>query len=214
MTIMESDNGPILSAARYPNIPGNTDFAWPDEAVQMVKDGISCGKSCGIIAKELTRHFRHSISRNAVCGKVQRLGLATPKDERLPRQPIEKLPNPNARAWNGESPKRKRLQLSGRGVLGFKITNPPHESIPAEPDPPTLEHRCDLLSLKNHSCRWPIGDPGAEDFFFCGTPDADLDKHRPYCAFHSRLATGGKPSEIRTFDPTKSRVLSELMGIV
>jgi GcrA cell cycle regulator len=42
-----------------------------------------------------------------------------------------------------------------------------------------------LVALNDQMCKWPIGDPGAEGFHFCG--------HRnfnglPYCEYHARLA--------------------------
>jgi hypothetical protein len=39
--------------------------------------------------------------------------------------------------------------------------------------------------LTAQTCRWPIGDPGAEDFFFCGGETA---AGLPYCVFHARIA--------------------------
>jgi GcrA cell cycle regulator len=42
-----------------------------------------------------------------------------------------------------------------------------------------------LLELTENTCRWPIGDPGNPDFFFCG---GQTISSLPYCAFHARLA--------------------------
>src|SRR5206468_2292985 len=48
-----------------------------------------------------------------------------------------------------------------------------------------LGQRRNLLELNEETCRWPIGDPGNTDFFFCGGQSiAGL----PYCAYHSRVA--------------------------
>jgi hypothetical protein len=46
---------------------------------------------------------------------------------------------------------------------------------------------CSLFELKAESCRWPYGD-AAVGFTFCGAPEADIDKNRPYCAAHMRGA--------------------------
>jgi len=49
-----------------------------------------------------------------------------------------------------------------------------------------------LLELTEETCRWPIGDPGSAEFFFCGGPSlASL----PYCAYHSRVAY--QPAKVR-----------------
>jgi GcrA cell cycle regulator len=42
-----------------------------------------------------------------------------------------------------------------------------------------------LLELKAHSCRWPVGDPCAPEFFFCGGPAVE---GLPYCGHHAYLA--------------------------
>ena len=61
--------------------------------------------------------------------------------------------------------------------------------LDAEPEPIEniipIGQRCSLLELTDAKCRWPIGDPGTPEFFFCGgKPAAEL----PYCVYHSRIA--------------------------
>jgi GcrA cell cycle regulator len=59
----------------------------------------------------------------------------------------------------------------------------------AEPEPELLEipveQRKTLLQLSEATCRWPVGDPGSADFFFCGGPSTEST---PYCSYHSRIA--------------------------
>jgi len=38
---------------------------------------------------------------------------------------------------------------------------------------------------KGPTCQWPIGDPSAQDFKFCGAP---IEPGRPYCAKHCEAA--------------------------
>jgi len=42
-----------------------------------------------------------------------------------------------------------------------------------------------LLDLKEHSCRWPIGDPDQPGFGFCGCQKAE---EGPYCERHAAMA--------------------------
>ena len=48
-----------------------------------------------------------------------------------------------------------------------------------------------------HHCRWPIGEPSAENFRFCGRrrvvsqPNGSVLS--PYCAEHARMAYTGRP---------------------
>ena len=48
-----------------------------------------------------------------------------------------------------------------------------------------ISRRLELTELTERTCKWPIGDPLAEDFHFCGNDSGDSG---PYCAYHSRLA--------------------------
>jgi GcrA cell cycle regulator len=48
-----------------------------------------------------------------------------------------------------------------------------------------MGQRRTLLELTEETCRWPIGDPGQADFFFCG---GRTITSLPYCAYHSRVA--------------------------
>jgi hypothetical protein len=45
--------------------------------------------------------------------------------------------------------------------------------------------RRSLLELTDDTCRWPVGDPCAADFFFCGAPPLP---GKPYCAAHCARA--------------------------
>ena len=50
-----------------------------------------------------------------------------------------------------------------------------------------------IMELRESMCRWPLGDPAAPDFRYCGG-DAPIGAG-PYCRFHSRIA----------YQPTQSR---------
>ena len=55
-----------------------------------------------------------------------------------------------------------------------------------------IGQRRSLLELTEDTCRWPIGDPGSADFYFCGGPAVTS---LPYCAYHSRVAY--QPANVR-----------------
>ena len=57
--------------------------------------------------------------------------------------------------------------------------------LPAEEVPIHNGHRCSLLELSKEKCRWPISNPGAVDFWFCGNKPIE---GLPYCAGHARIA--------------------------
>lgn len=59
------------------------------------------------------------------------------------------------------------------------------EDIPPEFSAPPIGQRRTILTLSAGECRWPIGDPGNAEFFFCG------DRIQPgfsYCGRHCRMA--------------------------
>ena len=42
-----------------------------------------------------------------------------------------------------------------------------------------------LLELTEKTCKWPVGDPATEDFWFCGLPS---QAGKPYCEAHVGVA--------------------------
>ena len=48
-----------------------------------------------------------------------------------------------------------------------------------------ISRRLRLIELTEHTCKWPNGDPLAEDFSFCGN---ESQESGPYCTYHSRIA--------------------------
>jgi len=61
-----------------------------------------------------------------------------------------------------------------------------------------------LLELTNHSCRWPIGEPGRRGFHFCGADGADLERAMPYCARHARRAYGNDAAAAEPKNPRRA----------
>jgi GcrA cell cycle regulator len=65
-----------------------------------------------------------------------------------------------------------------------------------------------VLQLGDHTCHWPIGDPKALDFSFCGRRARESG---PYCADHDRLAR--RPGAERLDrDPFVRRLLAGLVA--
>jgi GcrA cell cycle regulator len=45
--------------------------------------------------------------------------------------------------------------------------------------------RLTLMELTERTCKWPIGDPATDDFYFCGLP---VQQGKPYCDAHVGVA--------------------------
>ena len=45
--------------------------------------------------------------------------------------------------------------------------------------------RLNLMQLTERTCKWPVGDPATDDFWFCGLPTVP---GKPYCETHVAVA--------------------------
>jgi len=150
------------------------DPTWNSERIAALKRGFDAGLSCSLIAREI------GVSRNAVIGKMNRMGLTRPKDvivRKLARERTVRLAHPRIpTAWR--PPRAQPAVVAQREMLKAAFPEPPRaEDIPI--------NGCTLLELGQEKCRWPISSPGAEDFCFCGNAPV---KGLPYCPGHARMA--------------------------
>jgi GcrA cell cycle regulator len=163
-------------------------MAWTDERVEQLKKLWSEGLSASQIAGRLGE-----VTRNAVIGKVHRLGLA---GRATVSRPKALRPRKNVVVRPGKRNKMQRFQNPGAPRDGFPNFGAEggldHLTRSYEELVIPLEERASILSLKETSCRWPIGDPQHDDFHFCGKSRLD---GLSYCEFHSR----------RAFQPAQSR---------
>jgi GcrA cell cycle regulator len=135
----------------------------------MLKKLQADGLSCSQIAGELG-----GVTRNAVIGKLHRLGLAGAGPQRPARVRAPRAP-------------RQPRQLKARTRVAALFCEPVPEVI--EADIP-IAQRCTLLELNGENCHWPIGDPASPEFFFCG---GKAPEGSPYCGWHARIAYTAPP---------------------
>ena len=152
---------------------------WNPERVDQLKRCFEAGLTCSEIAREI------GVTRNAVIGKLSRLGLSRPRD-------VLEKPLRRAAALAGPKGPRPRRSLRMRADIFTQRKLLNNAFAAAEPracDEPIVPidngRGCTLLELGERKCRWPISDPGRDDFCFCGNePVAGL----PYCLGHARMA--------------------------
>ena len=160
-------------------------MSWTDERVEQLSKLWLEGRSASQIAAELGL----GVTRNAVIGKVHRLGLAG--------RAKAVAPQPAAAAV-----RKGKAAVSPEAVVAEAEVEPVVVPLrPAAPAPiapvvevalPTTE-RVTIMDLRETSCRWPMGDPSQAEFRFCGAKTGV--GAGPYCATHARLA----------FQPTQDR---------
>lgn len=155
---------------------------WTDERVERLKKLWEDGLSASQIAAELG-----GVTRNAVIGKVHRIGLsgrAKPASSPAPRARKPTRPSspqrPHAPAFRGNT------ALKPRATPDLDIDLAPEaDALPFVDNVVPLGDRCTIMELKEYSCRWPVGDPGKEEFRYCG---ARSETGKPYCVYHCRVA--------------------------
>ncbi len=140
-------------------------MAWTDERVEQLKKYWAEGLSASQIASKMG-----GVTRNAVIGKVHRLGLS---GRATPAQP-----------------KRGCDVASPEDAVAAPAAPRAFDAAPSDPEfvAPTFVAETDFMTvatMKRNSCKWPVGDPASDDFHFCGEPTAP---GKPYCAYHARLA--------------------------
>lgn len=150
---------------------------WTDERVELLKKLWNDGLSASQIAVELG-----GITRNAVIGKVHRLGLSGRAKSPASSVPRQRKPRASIALLRVARPALRGNTAVARAPA-FEVEYEPEPEISAEVVP--IGQRCTLLDLNEARCRWPIGDPGTTDFFFCGGKTAEA---LPYCPHHARIA--------------------------
>ena len=150
-------------------------MAWTDERVEELKKLWAEGHSASQIAARMG-----GVTRNAVIGKVHRLGLS---GRAAPAKP--KAVATESRATSVSTASVSTASSSPRTpVRGVLRDLPPVEDIGLG--------KATVSSIGNGQCKWPIGDPASDDFHFCGQSTTG---GKPYCAYHTQLA----------FQPSQSR---------
>jgi GcrA cell cycle regulator len=199
-------------------------MSWTDERVELLKKMWGEGQSASQIAKELG-----GVTRNAVIGKVHRLGLsnragaapapaaAAPAQAAKPEakpKPAAKAPEAKPRPVAKPVPRvvedQDQVDLDDAEDDGAetrpatvphtrKAIIPAGQPLPPQPSaneisPEALAkvneiekkaRRLTLMELTERTCKWPVGDPATENFWFCGLP---TQPGKPYCEAHVGVA--------------------------
>lgn len=145
-------------------------MAWTEERVETLKTLWAQGLSASQIAKQLG-----GVTRNAVIGKVHRLGLSGRATPSQPRSRVGEVTRPRPAIRTGRSlgtetgePKTPRFAVRALNAgLG------------------DVSDHAGVLNLTDHICRWPIGDPSEPGFQFCGKK---CKPGSPYCDAHAEQA--------------------------
>ncbi|WP_374547043.1 GcrA family cell cycle regulator [Rhodoblastus sp.] len=153
-------------------------MSWTDERVELLKKMWLEGLSASQIAGELS----HGITRNAVIGKVHRLGLSG-----RVKSPVPAPARPRAKTRPEEDVRTPSAPVSHGNLAVAVETRPAPAPRRAAADVVIpMSERVTIMDLRESMCRWPMGDPASAEFRYCGAKmQIGLG---PYCTYHARIA--------------------------
>lgn len=187
-------------------------MAWTEERVSVLKRMWTEGHSASQIAKSLGE-----VTRNAVIGKVHRLGLS---GRATPSRPVKRTKTfaapTNAVVAPAAEPAQAAARTYSRAPISRKIAEltavPAIRSAPSDEEVEAiaiLERAAKLQPLKradgmvtsivtvqDSMCKWPIGDPQDKDFALCGRASKEAG---PYCRDHAALAFQAPRSHVKKY---------------
>ncbi len=184
-------------------------MSWTEERVGLLSRLWLEGKSASQIAAALGG----GLTRNAVIGKVHRLGLAGRVKASAATAPAASeeasefgetaafveaavaAPRRSVRAGGGGggSVSTPTSMVAGarsvQGNTALAMAEPAAESPkPARAHEEVvvpLSLKVTIVELRESMCKWPLGDPSSSDFRYCGSP---AHSGTPYCQYHGKLA--------------------------
>lgn len=183
-------------------------MSWTDERVELLSRLWLEGRSASQIATALGG----GLTRNAVIGKVHRLGLAgrvkaappspTPDSEEAQESVgIETMAEATssrravsrAAVSTASAPAPVSAVASARiqGNTALSLAEAPAPEAAPKPARVTeevvvpLSLKVTIVELRESMCKWPIGDPSSSEFRYCGSPSHN---GTPYCQHHGKIA--------------------------
>jgi len=151
-------------------------MSWTEEKVSKLKELWGKGSTASQIAEIIG-----GISRNAVIGKAHRLNLSSK---------IKTRHSSSSQSFDNDLEKNNSKQRPGRKSK-FKSLIVEKDFEPENPKK--------LEELDENSCKWPVGHPEEESFYFCGRSSL---KDFSYCKLH--LLYAYQPKGKRE-DPTSDK---------
>jgi GcrA cell cycle regulator len=160
---------------------------WSEEKVSKMLELLKNGKTGGEVGRAL------GITRNAVIGKIHRLGY---KLGVINGNSRDLLPKPEVLSKTHRE--RPRLNSTETNVLDafmkrrpeIKYTRFRYGKTKASEPVPVIEiaerqpHNCTLMELRGRVCHWPLWNDDVAEKLYCGAPVAG----KTYCAGHWRMA--------------------------
>lgn len=166
-------------------MPSNMTGTWSVDVIETLRAGWSDGDSCSQIAVTIWDVHRISVSRNAVIGKIHRLGLSRP-------------------TFATKAKRQKPERSANYGPVVQKINaNRAAPAVKAEPfvcqeAVEIVPLHLSLIDLETGQCKWPFGNG---PFTFCGN---QTHAGASYCPGHHKISRS--PTPPRKYYPRRDRI--------
>ncbi|MBX9932074.1 MAG: GcrA cell cycle regulator [Methylobacterium sp.] len=156
--------------------------SWTDERVELLRRLWEEGLSASQIAAQLT-----GVTRNAVIGKVHRLGLSGRVKAGEPAAVPRKKATREIETAVETIIEDATLPPDLVPVTAERPVPAPQPSMPAASPTAAIavSRRVTIMDLRESMCRWPLSDPTSTDFHYCG--DRSITG-LPYCTHHAEIA--------------------------
>ena len=187
---------------------------WTDKKIEKLKMLWEKGVSTAEIGKRL------DFSKNAIVGKVHRLGLSnrnspikntstkmSPKIEK-DKKTVAKIDVVSAKTVKKNKVKETKISQSKLDTnfekIGLRIES--QKNLVNLRQKKQSSEGVALIDLGTDCCCWPIDDANSGNFSFCGKK---VFKNRPYCLEHCALAYTTTSSNTQTKSTTKKEKETE-----
>lgn len=156
-------------------------MSWTEDQIALLQKLWLEGMSASRIADELA----NGLTRNAVIGKVYRLGLS---GRTKSGSAADNEPRARQKAAPRTQPQAMTVTfVQGNTALAVTACEAPSpEPAPIERVVVPIAAPVTIVELRETMCRWPIGDPTQPEFRFCGA--SKVPGAGPYCAHHAGIA--------------------------
>ncbi len=169
-------------------------MSWTEDRVVLLKKLLGEGMSASQIAKELG-----GVTRNAVIGKIHRLGLSNRPDGTVDPTEVSDESTEGSDSLEPANDTTGEVSANGTAVSLRKTIVPADQPLPPQPSANEVSaealanvrevelkaRKISLLELTERTCKWPIGDPATDEFWFCGLA---AKPGKPYCEAHISVA--------------------------
>jgi GcrA cell cycle regulator len=142
----------------------DTALSWTDERVELLRKLWLEGLSASRIAAELAG----GVTRNAVIGKVHRLGLSGRVKAPAAANPTRMRPPVKTPVRSNMPQRSVGLPIRGNTALAVQSRTMPAPQPLREYNDVVVPMTATvtIMDLRESMCRWPVGDPSSAEFRF------------------------------------------------